>query len=471
MIQPRRAALAALLLLALSPLAAAQEPPAPDDLQRRLDALEKRVQDQERTIEELRGKPAEEPAADEKPAADTPAKPADPEAPPPVNGAKGEAPKGEAGEKPSKPTFDWGWKDGIFIKGTIAEDVPFELRPIGRIQLDYRVFAPNDPNDEIPHAVPENQFLARRARIGFSGTISDFGFVFEVDPTRNQLPLGVFYFQWQAYHEARLRFGHFRTPFALENGMLGTNQLPWLERSMVIGSGNALAPGFSPGGMAFGTIAKTFSYYLAAQNRVDSNNQVTSDPLLSARLQLELGGLTLGGSCLWVRQGGTPQQSMTGFTPGQFRFFAPVLVQGHDVRGGVDAAFFTGPFFVMAEYGYGEQERRRVFGVGRSGSPFAVQGGYVGAGVVLWGPNKGVAHAKPFQNWTLLPDLDRPKLGRFAGAEVFARAEWIDLDDRNGGRSRNATGGVAVPSRAADAADIKGTEAKAVTLGINVFPI
>jgi phosphate-selective porin len=290
--------------------------------------------------------------------------------------------------------------------------------------------------------------------------------VFEVDPTRNQIPLGVCYMQWQSFEQARVRLGHFRTPFALENGMTGANQLPWLERSMAIGSGNALAPGFSPGVMLFGSFAGTFTYYVGAQNRVDSNNQVTSDPLLSARIQLDFAsGFAIGASGLWVRQGGSPQESMTGVTPAQYRFFAPVTVQGHDLRGSVDVSFFHGPLFIIAEYGHGQQERRRAAAGGRDGAPFAVRGAYLGAGFVFWGPSAGRPHVRPFQNWTLFPDLDRPRLGRFAGAELIARVEWIDLDDRDGGR------GTSAPSRAADALDIKGCDARALTVGLNIFPI
>jgi phosphate-selective porin len=426
-------ALAPALLLCLAAGAVGQEAPPADDTLRRLEALERRVEEQDRLIDELR--------AD-----------ADAPAPPPT-------------DDPSAPTLEVGWKDGLLLSGTV-NGAPYEVRPIGRIQLDYRVFAHNDRNAQVPHPVPENRFLVRRARLGFSGRLSDFGFMFEVDPDRAGIPLGVFNFQWQRFEEVRVRFGHFRTPFALENGITGTNQLPWLERSMVIGSGNALAPGFSPGAMAFGTLAKTFSYYLSAQNRTDSSNQVTSDPLLGARLELTVSAFVFGASGVWTRQGGGLQDSVTGVTPAQHRFFAPVRVQGHDLRGSVDVSYFHGPFFVMAEYAYGEQERRRAITGGGDGSNFAVQGAYLGAGVVFWGPDatrpRGGA---PFVGWRLLPDLDRPRLGRFRGAELIARVEWIDLDDRNGGR------GSAAPSRGADAADIRGCDARALTVGLNLFPI
>src|SRR5690606_31734317 len=80
-------------------------------------------------------------------------------------------------------THEWGWRDGVYLHGKIGE-LPYELRPIGRIQLDYRIFARTANNHDVPHSIPRSRFLVRRARIGFSGKISDFGFLLEVDPTR-----------------------------------------------------------------------------------------------------------------------------------------------------------------------------------------------------------------------------------------------------------------------------------------------
>lgn len=428
-------------LCALAGRASAQEPPPPGDdqeLRQRLNELERRLDEQARELDALRAR--------------------DPGQQPP-----GQTPASE------KHPIEWAWKDGFYVHGEWG-GAKYELRPIGRIQLDYRVFARNDPNEQIPHPVPEDQFLIRRARVGFSGAFGDFGFVLEADPDRGGIKLGVAYLQWQTFQELRVQLGHFRTPFALENGMMGTNQHPLLERSMIIGSGNAAAPGFSPGAMVWGTLAKAFSYYVSAQNRVDSNQQVTSDPLLGARLQLEVQDFMLGASGVMVRQGGGVQDSVTGLTPAQYRFFNAVSVEGQDLRGGVDVSWFHGPLFAMAEYAYLEQERRRVLG-GRDGSPFAVQGAYVAAGFVFWGPDRDQPHALPLQNWTLLPDLDRPRKGRFAGAELVLRLEWMSLDDRNGGRGFEANGAASSPSRAAGAGNIKGTDARALSLGFNLFPI
>ncbi len=426
---------------AWSPSVSAQEQPAPGaaDLGARVQELERQLEEQRRLLDELRLELRR-----------------DAEPPPAV-----------AAEEPAI-THAWGWKDGVYLHGKIGE-LPYELRPIGRIQLDHRVHARTASNAAVPHAIPRSRFLVRRARIGFSGAISDFGFLMEVDTTRNGLPLGQFFFQYQRFELARLRFGHFRAPFAHENGVLGTNQLPFLERSMIIGSGNAAAAAFAPGAMVLGSVRKgLLSYWLAAQNQVDSNDTVTSDPMASARVETAFSGLVLGASATVMRHGDRSQQSITGVTPAQYRFFAPVDVRGWDQRYGLDVAFFHGPFFAMAEYALVHQEREKVLASGEDGASFLVQGAYLGAGLIFWGPDDGAPHARPFESWRLLPDATRPRQGRFAGAELVARVEWIELDD---GRGRRFGAATAAPSRAANAQNIKGTDARAVTVGVNVFPV
>lgn len=440
---PPRRALTATLVIAwsLPSSVGAQEPaPAGEDLGARVQALERQLEEQRRLLDELRLELSRPPA------------------PPPPDGA----------DAPPALTPEWGWKDGVFVRGAVGE-LPYELRLIGRVQLDHRVYARTASNAAVPHAIPRSRFLVRRARIGLSGAISDFGFLFEADPSRNGLPLGQFFFQYQRFEAVRLRFGHIRAPFAHENGVLGTNRLPFLERSMIIGSGNAAAAAYAPGAMILGSLDEgLFSYWLAAQNQVDSNEAVTSDPMVSARVETAFSGVVLGASATWMRRGDRSQQSITGVTPAQHRFFAPVDVRGWDQRYGLDAACFRGPFFVMAEYALVHQEREKVLASGEDGAAFLVQGAYLGAGVLFWGPARGVPHARPFQGWTLLPDADRPRQGRFAGAELVARVEWLELDD---GRGRRFGGPTAAPSRAANATNIKGTDARAVTVGLNVFPL
>src|SRR4051812_19252211 len=87
----------------------------PENADERLRDLERRIKEQQGEIDAL-----------------TPGK-----APAPVD-EKGAVPAAKE-RAPSDSQFAWGFEDGFFVR-TKIQDVPFELRPRARIQLDYRAF-------------------------------------------------------------------------------------------------------------------------------------------------------------------------------------------------------------------------------------------------------------------------------------------------------------------------------------------
>jgi phosphate-selective porin len=450
----------------------------------RLQKLEQRIEEQEREIQELKR---------ENEAKDLKKKPGIDE-----KGAVQEA----SAKKPSDPQFEWGYDSGFFVKGTI-HDMPFDLRPVGRIQLDYRAFPHSSANDVYQNKPPQDEFLLRRARVGFLGTFSVFGFDLEVDPTRNsstQLLLGDCWFQYQQFPEFVIRFGHFKSPFGLEDGMTSDNYTWFVERPMIVGSGTSLAPDFHPGVMVYGTFGAEkfgkgfFQYYLAAQNQTQNNVVGSGDPMTTARLASAIGELFLVGvSARWENRSGLPpvsnvgtaattppaavtatnasatNLSFAGLTPGQYQFFAPVFVRGWTQAYNIDASYYDGPFRVKAEFGYASQERWHVLADHSSATGLVTQGGVLTAGWLFWGPPKGIDHPSfPFKDWQLFSMESEITRTRNVGCEILATLEWMSIGQTHGGRF-GQNGRPAAPSTAPNADKVRGNDCKTIGLGMNLF--
>jgi phosphate-selective porin len=421
----------------------------------RLNELEKKVAEQQREIEALKQ-----------------ARPAAPAAPAIDEKSGAEA----AATKTAPPKFEWGFNDGFFVSGEL-NGTGYSIRPRARIQLDYRAFPHSDQNLAYPHPIPEDQFLVRRARFGFDGNFGVFKFDFEADPTRSgNVPLGDFWLQYSQFEAFQVRAGHFKAPFTLEDGMTADIYLETIERSMIGGSGNTVAPDFHPGAEVFGVLADgLFNYFLAAQNQADSNTvTATGDPLVTARVESDVEKeLFVGVSSLFTRLGGPIQTSFPGRTPGQFQFFNPVSVRGWEQAYNFDAALYHGPFWMMFEAIWAQQERLRVLADGTNGTPLVTQGGEVTVGWMFFGPSRDSAapHGDPFDEWQLFSmDIQKRKNARNVGLELLVRLEWMDLEDARGGRrftSATETT-VATPSTAANAAKVKGNDCKALTVGLNL---
>lgn len=416
----------------------------------RLEALEKKLAEQEKEIDELKKKQ-------------------------PLPAPSQTKQAGEAKE-PSDATIDWEWDEGFVLKGKI-KDEPYELRPRLELQADYRAFAHAGRSAANPtKAVPEDRFLMRRARVGFSGKLSVFGFDCQVDPVRSGLPLADFWLQYQQFEEFRIRIGHYKTPFTFEDGITTNRYIDTVERSMLGGSGAVAAPNLRPGVAVLGSFAGgLLKYWISAQNQPDANVVQTGDPLMNARLQSEIGGLCVGTAGIWARRGGAPQQSFPGQTPGGFQFFVPVSIRGWDQRYEVDVNYYWGPLWVGGEYVWAQQERKRILAEGVNGTPLVLQGFYVDFGYMFWGPpadKRKEAAVVPFASWELFSmEIEKKRAARNVGAEVVLRLEWIELDDARGGRRIDpATNGGAAPSTAPNAAKVRGNDAKGFTLGFNLYP-
>jgi phosphate-selective porin len=365
--------------------------------------------------------------------------------------------------------FDWGYDDGFFLKGRIA-GASYSIRPRGFIQLDYRAFPYSSKNLQYQNVPPEDQFVVRRARLGFQGNFGDFEFFFEVDPTRTapQLPIANFFLTWHAIDELQLRAGSFVVPFGLEDGSTDPRYTDFIERAMVVGSGTAVAPDFRIGGEVFGKLGGGFvNYFVSVTNNPPSNAVAVGDPLALARVEMDLRGFELGGSGYWCRIGGAGGTSYSGRTPGQFQFFAPVAIRGWEQAYGVDASYYAGPVWIVGEYVWAQQDRDRVGAAGASGTPLLTQGAGFTVGWLLWGPTTPGPHPFPFKEWDLLSiDLVKKRNARNVGLELVARVEWIDVSEA---RSSRVSG--TPPATTPNAVNVKGNQCEAVEAGVNLDAI
>ncbi len=417
------------------------------DAETRLDELERKVTEQQHEIEALERARAGAPRAGE-------------------TGAAGESPR-----------IEWRWNDGFYAEGEVG-GTEYVLRPRARIELDYRAFPHSQVNLASPHPIPEDQFLVRRARVGFDGSFGAFGFWLEVDPVRGGLPLGNFWVQYQQFPELEVRLGHYKTPFEIDDGLVTESFADTIERAMVVGSGTTVAPSFRPGVEVFGNLlGGVLGYWLSAQNQADSSTVTTGDPLVCARLESGIEStLRVGVAGLFTRLGGPVQNSFAGKTPGQFQWFTPVSVRGWEQAYEVDVSLHRGPFWAIAEGIWAQQERRRVLADGTDGTPLVTEGGYVTFGWKFFGPVRDAAglQGTPFAGWQLFSmDIEKKRNAPELGLEVVARLEWCEIEDARGGRrftSATETT-VARPSTAANAARVKGNDCKAVTIGLNFNPI
>lgn len=448
-------------LLAGLPRASAQDtPPAPavpaapaeaPDGSKRLADLERRLDEQQREIDSLRA----------------------------TKGPRAPDEKGSVAavgsHTPAEPQFQWGYDEGFFVE-TKIHDAKFKLRPRGGIQLDYRAY---------PHETPSDQFVLRRAKVGFEGSFADFNFDIEVQPLRATIPFVDAWFEWAPAKEFKARFGHFKTPFSLDNGVTLDFRTDFVERPMVIGSGNAVAPDYHPGAEILGTVGEGLvSYWLSVQNIPDSATVLSGDPLVAARLETTFAGLTLGGAGYWERLAASTTAgangpvtvyptSFGGFTPGQFQWFKPVSVHGWTQAYELDACFYMGPLWARGEYVYAVQERARVLADHTDGTGLVTQGTYGTLGFVFWGPAKDKARPEgaPFRDWELFSwSVEKKKNKRFVGAELVCRVEWVGIDDERDGR-KGQGGKPATTSTAANADKVKGNQAAAVWVGLNLSPI
>ncbi len=367
----------------------------------RLDALERMLREQQKTIDaqsreidRLRAAQAVPPPAGgvdgDGPGAPGAESPADAEGAAPAGEARRVDPAvaeqvdeylGELGVGPADVVA--GWKDGFFLA---TRDGEHKLGINGFIHADFRL-------PEKDHPVAEPEALVRRLRVDFSATLFDyykFKATLALDQGNASLAdgwMGVEY--WK---EAKLRVGQFKEPFGLEE-LTSDKYVYFVERSLPIDN---LAPSRDVGAMIHGSLFDgILDYQVGGFNGAGQNNkEFDSEKEIAARIVLRplrtlnstwLSGLHLGFA--WTY--GEPNDEniggdelKTAIDTAFFQFANGVLLDGTKVRYGLELAWQGGPVSLSAE---AIHVRQKDLKLGNAREDLDIYAAYVTVGCFLTG--------------------------------------------------------------------------------------
>ena len=247
-----------------------------------------------------------------------------------------------------------GWKDGFFVQ---TSDAKTKLRIGGFTQFDGRFFVAegNDPHTDT--------FGFRSIRPDLQGSLFDhFDFRLMPDFANARVVIQDAFIDVRYGDAVKLRFGKFKVPFGLER-LQGETSTLFVER----GFPTQLAPNRDLGVQVFGDLAGgSFSYQVGAFNGVadggSGDTDVSDDKELAARVFVKpFAALGVGAAVTYGHKSGTLAQTdvPTFRTQGQTTFFAyrtgttlmdTVVADGVHWRATAQAAYYTGPIGVLAEY-------------------------------------------------------------------------------------------------------------------------
>jgi phosphate-selective porin OprO/OprP len=180
-------------------------------------------------------------------------------------------------------------KSGLGIE---SADGAFSATLTGRIHMDYRTFDPNSLSGQGVEG-----FSMRRARMGIKGKMTkDFDyFVFGDFSSTSSAALDEGYITYIGNKAAQVRVGKFKMPFSLEQ-LTSSNNIDFMERSLIGNDDKELIPGKQYGAMLFGNPIGGASYSLAMSSgnfhrASDSPGRANNDLIARVAANLaELGG-------------------------------------------------------------------------------------------------------------------------------------------------------------------------------------
>ena len=272
-------------------------------------------------------------------------------------------------QKKAKPIA--GYQDGFFINS--PDGKTFKLKIGGYSQADSRWTLDEKDNPST------DAFTIRRARLDIRGTLAErFEFRIMPDFAGSSLVLQDAYVDTRFAPWAVLRSGKFKTPYGLERLQSGTNLL-FMER----GQPDNLVPNRDLGLQLSGDVHQgEFGYQFAVLNGVVDGGSTDADVNDSVDLALRLfgqpfintaieplRGLGVGVAGTWGKEQGTassPQlpQFRTSNRSSYFKYSAdtPATLNGTTIADGnhwrvsPQAYYYYGPFGSMFEYGISNQE-------------------------------------------------------------------------------------------------------------------
>jgi phosphate-selective porin OprO and OprP len=329
-----------------------------------------------------------------------------------------------------------GWSEGFNLA---SPDGAYKLRIGGYLQADGRYFIDDKDNANT------SQFVARRARLDFTGTVFKY-FDFRILPDFAPSTPILFdaYVDANYIPQARVRIGKFKPPVGLER-LQGAPYLTFIER----GQPTNLVPSRDFGAQLFGDFVNgALSYQLAIVNGVpdntnpsggDENDDKDFDgrvfvvPFKDASIDA-LKGVGFGVAGSYGRERGTSATPdlPTFKTFGQATFFQykgavaatatapaqePTIAFGNRSRYAPQIYYYWGPFGFLGEYVNSTQSVRRDAASGRlSNDAWQVAGSYVVSGDAA--SYAGVSPAQPFDPFT----------GKWGAWEIAARYGQLEVD-------------------------------------------
>ncbi len=197
-------------------------------------------------------------------------------------------------------------KNGLGIQSADGES---SIQLTGRIHMDYRNYGSSIADGSTTDPL-QNAFEVRRARLGVKGQfmkdwkyeiVGNYGMSGN-GMSSSSTEIDVAYIDYAANPAASVRFGKFKMPFGLEQ-LTSSNNIDFMERSLVGQSDKELVPGKETGLMLFGAPVAGASYAVALSTGRTNNDAKYDKPDFIARGTINANKLFAGNDGLVTHLG------------------------------------------------------------------------------------------------------------------------------------------------------------------------
>ena len=336
--------------------------------------------------------------------------------------------------------FIAGYRSGFTLQ---SESGDFVLKLTGYVQADGR-FALGDEGGLVT-----NQFLMRRIRPIFQGTVAHYFDFYIVPDFGNALALVQdAYLDVRFTPKLRFRAGKMKTPFGIER-LQSAQSLLFVERALP----NNLVPNRDVGLQLHGELAGgVFGYQFAVLNGVPDGGFADTDTNdskdLAGRVFVQpwrnrgtsaLRGLGFGVAATTGSATGPLRPYVSVSQVPVFAYATTVTADGDRKRWSPQATFFRGPVGVIAEYVQARHEVQKVETGRTTRAELQNTAWSVTGSLLLTGEEASYGSVKP-------KDFFVPSAGKWGAWQLVARVNRLNLDEET------FSGGYADPTRSVRAA-------------------